>query len=166
LLFFIIRVRGDLLDFLFFIFFLRVIKDIVFTLFDLKLDVEESLKMSEQVNALLRDSTELCLRDIIARTKCHQHEKRPLISCINYAAIKDFIKHSKRCSLPKVFRELKFSRVEDVVLRVNDTCCGLSLKADRVAWLVTALVFFVVICMNPDVWDVVVEDFTNFVDNS
>lgn len=89
-----------------------------------------------------------------------------MISCINYAAVKDFIEHSKRCSLPKVFRKLEFSWVKDIVLRVDHTCCGLGLEADRVARLITTLVLFVVISVNPDVRDVVVEDFTNFVDNS
>jgi len=89
-----------------------------------------------------------------------------LVGRVDHTADKDFVKECLRTPLTEVFGHGESLSAVHEVFRKEDSCCSLSLKRDCIAGLITSLSFLIVVCVDPNIGDVVIEDFTHFVDYS
>ena len=89
-----------------------------------------------------------------------------MIARVDDSTDEDLIEESLCASLTQVFRHGVACWIEHVVFGYDDTSCGLGLKRDRIACLLTRLTLLVVIRVDPNIGDVVIEDFSDFVNDS
>lgn len=155
-----------LFHFVFFLFLLafflvsavRIVHFILALLY-LELHVEESLDVAEHRDRLLSNSTDLDCADIVAGADTHQQKRQALIRRIDAATCEDFVEHAEASSFAKVFWQREFLlRSEVEVFGQNNTCRCFSSERNGIPWLVSALAFLVMVRVDPDVWNVIIED--------
>lgn len=123
--------------------------------------------MSKQLHRLLRDAAQLDLANVFSTAHAGKHQEQGLIGAIDHSASEDLIKQSMRTPLTHVLRqfEAQFCAKHEV-FGENDASRRLSLQRECVAGLLSTLALLVVVHVDPHVGDVVVEYFTDFVNDS
>lgn len=118
------------------------------------------------MNRLLRHSPEFDLTYVVPTGHPSEQEKQGLVARINDASSEYLIEHCLRTPFSEVFWHLECSTLKHEVLGKNDSSGSLCLQRDSVACLLAGLAFLVVVSMNPNIWNVIIEDFAHLVHDS